>query len=92
MNRKKGHNYEKIFTFYTCYFIDSVNTQTKFKTTYYKNATGDIMWWVKVTGTFTYGNGTSKCTRAIGSADAVGSTFRQEKNIPIKMDIEVRSM
>lgn len=45
-------------------------TETKSKTTYYKNAAGDIMWWVKVTGTFTYGNGTSKCTSAKGTAAA----------------------
>lgn len=54
----------------------AAKTETKSKTTYYKNAAGDVMWWVKVTGTFTYGNGTSKCTSAKGSAAALGSAWK----------------
>ncbi len=34
----------------------SSKTVTKSKTAYYKNSAGKVMWWVKVTGTFTYGN------------------------------------
>lgn len=37
-------------------------TKTKSKTSTYHSSTGDSMWSVTVTGTFTYGNGTSKCT------------------------------
>ena len=38
------------------------NTETKSKTSYYKNTAGDTMWYVRVTGTFTYGDGISKET------------------------------
>lgn len=51
-------------------------TQTKSKTTYYKNAAGEVMWWVKVTGTFTYGNGTSKCTNAKATAASENSAWK----------------
>lgn len=54
----------------------SSKTATKTKTTYYKNAAGDVMWWVRVTGTFTYGNGTSKCISAKGSAASENSTWK----------------
>ena len=37
-------------------------TTTKSKTSKYYNSNNELMWYVKVTGTFTYGNGTSKCT------------------------------
>lgn len=37
-------------------------TTTKSKTSRYYNSKNELMWYVKVTGTFTYGNGTSKCT------------------------------
>lgn len=43
-------------------------TVTKSKAYNYKNAAGEIMWYVKVTGTFTYGNGSAKCTAATPSA------------------------
>lgn len=54
----------------------SAKTATKSKTTYYKNASGDVLWWVKVTGTFTYGNGTSKCTSAKASAAAPHANWK----------------
>ena len=37
-------------------------TATKTKITYCKNAKGKVMWYIKVTGTFVYGNGPVKCT------------------------------
>lgn len=40
----------------------STTTVTKSKTSYYKNAEGTTLWYVRVTGTFTYGNGSSRCT------------------------------
>lgn len=43
-------------------------TVTKSKAYNYKNAAGEIMWYVKVTGTFTYGNGSAKCTASTPSA------------------------
>lgn len=42
----------------------STTTKTKTKTTYHKNVNGEVLWYVSVTGTFTYGNGTAKCTSA----------------------------
>lgn len=43
-------------------------TTTKSKTSTYHDANGNARWYVKVTGTFTYGNGTSKCTSSSVSA------------------------
>ena len=34
------------------------------------------MWWVRVTGTFTYGNGASKCISAKGSAASENSNWK----------------
>ncbi len=52
------------------------NTETKSKTSYYKNAAGDTMWYVRVTGTFTYGDGTSKCTSVTPSAASYTSDWK----------------
>lgn len=43
-------------------------TTTKSKTATYYDANGAARWYVKVTGTFTYGNGTSKCISSTVSA------------------------
>lgn len=54
----------------------AAKTVTKSKTAYYKNSKGVTLWQVKVTGTFTYGNGTAKCTKATPSAVAKATTWR----------------
>lgn len=54
----------------------STHTVTNYKTTYYKNSSGQTMWYVKVTGTFTYGNGTSKCTAVTPSAASQNTTWK----------------
>ncbi len=54
----------------------SSNTKTKSKTTYCKNSSGKVMWYVKVTGTFTYGNGSAKCTKAICTAESKNKTWK----------------
>ncbi len=46
------------------------------KTTTFYNADNEAMWYVKVTGTFTYGNGTSTCTNSVVTAEAYGSTWK----------------
>lgn len=46
----------------------SANTVTKSKTSYMKNSAGETLWYIKVTGTFTYGNGSSKCTSVTPNA------------------------
>lgn len=43
-------------------------TKTKSNTVYFKNSKGEVQWYVKVTGTFTYGDGSSKCTAASATA------------------------
>lgn len=42
----------------------SASTITKSKTSVYYDSNGTAKWYVKVTGTFTYGNGKSECTRS----------------------------
>jgi hypothetical protein len=54
----------------------SAKTATKSKITYCKNSAGKVMWYVKVTGTFTYGNGSSKCTNADCTAEAKDKTWK----------------
>lgn len=54
----------------------SSTTKTKSKTTYCKNSSGTVMWYVKVTGTFTYGNGSVKCTKSICTAVSENKTWK----------------
>lgn len=54
----------------------TAKTETKSKTTYFKNADGDTMWYVKVTGTFTYGNGSAKCTKSTVAAASKNSDWK----------------
>ena len=51
-------------------------TVTKTKTTYYKNAADEVMWYVRVKGTFTYGNGSAKCISSTPSAASQNSTWK----------------
>lgn len=51
-------------------------TVTKSKTTYYKNSSGKTMWYVKVTGTFTYGNGSAVCTKAKVTAESKNNAWK----------------
>lgn len=50
-------------------------TKKKSKTTYYKNSAGKVMWYVKVTGTFKYGNGSATCTAASVKAASENSAW-----------------
>ena len=54
----------------------SSTTKTKSKTTYCKNSAGTVMWYVKITGTFTYGKGAAKCTKAICTAESKNKTWK----------------
>lgn len=54
----------------------STTTKTKSKTTYIKNSSGNVMWYVKVTGTFTYGNGSAKCTKSVCTAESKDKTWK----------------
>lgn len=51
-------------------------TTTKSKTSRYYNSKDELMWYVKVTGTFTYGNGTSKCTASSVTAQSYVSAWK----------------
>ena len=54
----------------------SSNSVTKTKTSYYKNSKGTVLWYVRVTGRFTYGNGTAKCTSSSVSAASNSSAWK----------------
>ena len=43
-------------------------TKTGSKTVYFKNSKGEVQWYVKVKGTFSYGSGSAKCTAASATA------------------------
>ena len=51
-------------------------TVTKTKTTKFYDANNVAKWYVKVTGTFTYGAGTSKCTSSSVTAGSYVSTWK----------------
>ncbi|HHW94747.1 MAG TPA: hypothetical protein GX736_02315 [Mogibacterium sp.] len=51
-------------------------TVNKSKTTYYKNASGQVMWYVKVTGNFTYGNGSAVCNSATVKAESNSTAWK----------------
>lgn len=54
----------------------ATTTTTKSKTSYMKNAAGSTLWYVKVTGTFTYGDGSAKCTSVTPSAASMNSDWK----------------
>ncbi len=54
----------------------STNTKTGTKTANYKNAAGDILFWVKVKGVFTYTGKSSKCTSSSVEAKALASNWK----------------
>lgn len=53
----------------------TTTTVTKTKTKNYYNSAGNVMWQIKVQGTFTYNGSTSTCTSAAHQATAYGSTW-----------------
>ncbi len=55
--------------------LQSTST-TKSKTAYYKNASGKTLWYVKVTGTFTYGSGRATCTSSTVKAASNAETWK----------------
>lgn len=53
----------------------ATTTQEKTKTIRYYNDNDQEQWYVKVTGTFTYGNGSAKCTKSVVSAKSYNSLW-----------------
>ena len=51
-------------------------TTTKSKTGTYYNSSNVALWYVKVTGTFTYGSGTSSCTSSSVSSGSYSSSWK----------------
>ena len=51
-------------------------TTTKSKTSKYYGKSGSLQWSIKVTGTFTYGNGSSKCTYSTVSVNIQNSNWK----------------
>ena len=56
--------------------LSNSKTTAGSKTTYYKSSSGKVIWYVKVSGTFTYGGGTSKCTKASVTAESKDSGWK----------------
>lgn len=56
--------------------MSASKTKTGSKKTTYKNKSGDVLWYVKVTGKFTYNGSTSKCTSASASAVSNSSSWK----------------
>lgn len=79
-----GYYFETVIEDADTSFLDDIQnimlrgttTKTKSKTTYYKNSSGSVMWYVRVTGTFTYGNGSSKCTNSECTAESKSKAWK----------------
>ena len=56
--------------------MSTTKTRTGSKKTSYKNKSGDVLWYVKVTGKFTYNDSTSKCTSASATAVSNSSSWK----------------
>lgn len=54
----------------------STTTKTKTKTVKYYNNSNKLLWYVQVKGTFTYGNGSAKCTKSVVSAKSYNSCWK----------------
>lgn len=54
----------------------SIQTKTAKKTGTYKNANGQVLWSVTVTGTFTYNGSTSSCTKSTVSTSVVDNAWK----------------
>lgn len=56
--------------------MSTAKTRTGSKKTSYKSKSGDVLWYVKVTGKFTYNGSTSKCTSASATAASNSSSWK----------------
>lgn len=56
--------------------MSTAKTRTGSKKTSYKNKSGAVLWYVKVTGKFTYNDSTSKCTSASATAVSNSSSWK----------------
>lgn len=56
--------------------MSTTKTKTGSKKASYKNKSGDVLWYVKVTGKFTYNGSTSKCTSASATAASNSSSWK----------------
>lgn len=54
----------------------TTTTTTKSKTSTYYSKSNSKLWDVKVTGTFTYGNGSAKCTRSTISSNSYNKNWK----------------
>lgn len=78
-------------------FFNTRKTTTKNKTAYYRDAGGKTVWYVKVTGTFTYGGGRAVCTDARVEVESMISGWkmsdrnsRKERNSAIAEAVGTR--
>lgn len=56
--------------------INSSKTKTGRSTTTFYNSAGKALWYVQVTGTFSYGNGSSKCIKSVASAASQNASWK----------------
>ena len=56
--------------------ILATNTKTGTKTSTYKNSSGEALWSVSVTGTFTYTGQSSTCTSVSGTSKSYSSAWK----------------
>ena len=59
----------------TIFMYAASNSTTKTKTTYIKDANGNILWYVSITATFTYDGNTSQCTSCSHNAISIASSW-----------------
>lgn len=62
----------------------STKTKTAVKTAQAKNSSGTNIWYVKVTGTFTYNGSSSSCTKSVATAASQHSSWSIKSKTPSK--------
>ncbi len=56
--------------------LSEPTTVTKSKTIKRYNKSNDVLWYLKVTGTFTYGHGYAQCTKSVATAKSYNSLWK----------------
>lgn len=56
--------------------LSEPTTVTKSKTVKRYNSSNDVLWYLKVTGTFTYGHGYAQCTKSVATAKSYKNLWK----------------
>ena len=76
INAKEQYYFETVIETETITKTYATGSKTASKTLYVKNASDQVLWYVKVTGTFTYTGSSSTCTSSSVTAEAYDTNWK----------------